>query len=95
MSWYHSTLLNTDRRPSRIIASCKQFSRRVSGGISRAVRRMQVPGKTETRKQIIHIFMLFIPNRWSCSVELYNIGTLVILSSIYTSDRVKNNKKNQ
>ncbi|CAF1076133.1 unnamed protein product [Adineta ricciae] len=43
MSWYHSTLLNTDRRPSRIIASCKQFSRRVSVGISRAVRRIQVP----------------------------------------------------
>ncbi|UJR31684.1 hypothetical protein I4U23_019165 [Adineta vaga] len=43
MSWYHSMVLNTDRRPSRLIASCKQFSRRVSVSISRAVRRIQVP----------------------------------------------------
>ncbi|CAF4008433.1 unnamed protein product, partial [Rotaria sordida] len=42
MSWYHSTLLNADRRPSRIIASCKRFSRRLSTGIFRAVRRIQV-----------------------------------------------------
>jgi len=43
MSWYHSTFLNTDRRPSRLIASCKRFSRRLSTGIFRAVRRVQLP----------------------------------------------------
>ncbi|CAF1495734.1 unnamed protein product [Rotaria magnacalcarata] len=42
MSWYHSTLLTVDRRPSRLIASCKRFSRRLSTGIFRAVRRIQV-----------------------------------------------------
>ena len=88
MSWYHSALLNTDRRPSRLIASCKQFSRRVSVGISRAVRRMQVPGKVETRKQSTHIFVLFTQNTRSCSVELYNIGILVTLSSVYTINRM-------
>ncbi|CAF1204290.1 unnamed protein product [Rotaria sp. Silwood1] len=40
MSWYHSTLVTTDRRTSRIIASCKRFSRRLSTGIFRAVRRI-------------------------------------------------------
>ncbi|CAF3956020.1 unnamed protein product [Rotaria sordida] len=40
MSWYHSTLLTTDRRTSRIIASCKRFSRRLSTGIFRVVRRI-------------------------------------------------------
>jgi hypothetical protein len=45
MSWYHSTLLSADRRPSRLIASCKRFSRRLSTGIFRAVRRIQVPGR--------------------------------------------------
>jgi hypothetical protein len=44
MSWYHSSLLTTDRRPSHLIASCKRFSRRLSTGIFRAVRRIQVPG---------------------------------------------------
>jgi len=45
MSWYHAAILATDRRPSRLIASCKQFSRRLSTGIFRVVRRIQVPGK--------------------------------------------------
>jgi len=36
-------MLTTDRRPSRLIASCKRFSRRLSTGIFRAVRRIQVP----------------------------------------------------
>ncbi|CAF2763889.1 unnamed protein product [Rotaria sp. Silwood2] len=40
MSWYHSTLITTDRRTSRIIASCKRFSRRLSTGIFRVVRRI-------------------------------------------------------
>lgn len=52
MSWYHSTLLSTDRRPSRLIASCKRFSRRLSTGIFRAVRRIQVPG----RETLIFLF---------------------------------------
>ena len=44
MSWYHSTLINTDRRPSRLIASCKRFSRRFSTSIFRAVLRNQGSG---------------------------------------------------
>jgi Ca2+-binding EF-hand superfamily protein len=50
MSWYHSTLFSMDRRPSRLIASCKRFSRRLSTGIFRAVRRIQVP---DTRLEAI------------------------------------------
>ena len=45
MSWYHAAVVATDRRPSRIVASCKRFSRRLSTGITRAVRRIQVPGR--------------------------------------------------
>ncbi|CAF0889355.1 unnamed protein product [Adineta steineri] len=41
MSWYHTALLSTDRPPYRIIASCKRFSRRLSTGIFRAIRRPQ------------------------------------------------------
>ena len=44
MSWYHSTLLTTDRRATRIIATCKRFSRRLSTGIFRVVRRIQTTG---------------------------------------------------
>ncbi|CAF0735025.1 unnamed protein product [Adineta steineri] len=43
MSWVHSAIATTDRRPSRILESCKRFSRRLSTGITRAVRRIQVP----------------------------------------------------
>jgi hypothetical protein len=45
MNWYPATILSTDRRPSRLIASCKRFSRRLSTGIFRVVRRIQVPGR--------------------------------------------------
>lgn len=53
MSWYHSTLLSADRRPSRLIASCKRFSRRLSTGIFRAVRRIQVSGININRNSMI------------------------------------------
>ncbi len=46
MSWYHLAMFNMDRRPSRLIASCKRFSRRLSTGIFRVVRRIQVPGRS-------------------------------------------------
>ena len=49
MSWYHSAMLTVDRRPSRLIASCQRFSRRLSTGIFRAVRRIQTTG--------IHFFL--------------------------------------
>ncbi|CAF5222305.1 unnamed protein product, partial [Rotaria magnacalcarata] len=39
MSWYHATLATPDRRTSRIIATCKRFSRRLSTGIFRVVSR--------------------------------------------------------
>ncbi|CAF3539306.1 unnamed protein product [Rotaria socialis] len=39
MSWYHATLAIPDRRTSRIIATCKRFSRRLSTGIFRVVSR--------------------------------------------------------
>jgi hypothetical protein len=44
MSWYHSALLGTDRRSIDIVASCRRFSRRLSTGIFRAVRRIQATG---------------------------------------------------
>ncbi len=45
MSWYHSAFLTIDRRPSNLIASCRRFSRRLSTGIFRAVRRIKTSGR--------------------------------------------------
>ena len=45
MSWYHAALLSPDRPSYRIIDSCKRFSRRLSTGIYRAVRRRPTAGK--------------------------------------------------
>ncbi|CAF0812262.1 unnamed protein product [Adineta ricciae] len=39
MSWYHAALLSGDRPSYRFIDSCKRFSRRLSTGIYRVVRR--------------------------------------------------------
>jgi hypothetical protein len=45
MSWYHSAMLTVDRRPTSLIASCQRFSRRLSTGIFRVVRRIQTSGR--------------------------------------------------
>ena len=57
MSWYHASILAADRRPSRLIASCKRFSRRLSSGIFRAVRRIQIPGRSS-----FHVFFPIVPS---------------------------------
>jgi hypothetical protein len=49
MSWYHSAFLTVDRHPGNILASCRRFSRRLSTGIFRAVRRIKASGNVEKK----------------------------------------------